>query len=132
MWGSVGGMGGGGTIVRRPRKGRCAAKLPPHRTALHFAQVKKAAWVSMSAAFKLNGNRDIEPVVPAMLSCIARPAEVGDTITKLSATTFVQVWGRGVGNGVWGGVGGSEGCAARPVEVGDTIAKLSATTFVQV
>lgn len=53
-------------------------------------QVKKAAWTAMSAAFKLNGNRDIEPCVPAMLSCIARPAEVGDTITKLSATTFVQ------------------------------------------
>ena len=53
-------------------------------------QVKKAAWSAMSDAFKLNGNRDIEPCVSAMLSCIARPAEVGDTITKLSCTTFVQ------------------------------------------
>eukprot|EP00955_Chlamydomonas_euryale_P029379 309831-Chlamydomonas_euryale.AAC.1 len=54
------------------------------------AQVKKAAWNAMSAAFKLNGNRDIEPCVAPMLSCIARPSEVGDTIAKLSATTFVQ------------------------------------------
>ncbi|GAX78040.1 hypothetical protein CEUSTIGMA_g5482.t1 [Chlamydomonas eustigma] len=53
-------------------------------------QVKKAAWTAMSAAFKLNGNKDIAPCVPAMLSCIAHPNEVGDTITKLSATTFVQ------------------------------------------
>jgi hypothetical protein len=63
-------------------------------------QVKKAAWLAMSAAFKLNGNRDIEPCVAAMLSCIARPAEVGDTISKLSATTFVQVWGDGGVRGV--------------------------------
>lgn len=45
----------------------------------------------MSAATKLNGNRDIAPCVSAMLSCIANPALVGETITKLSATTFVQV-----------------------------------------
>ena len=45
----------------------------------------------MSEAFKLNGNRDIAPCVSAMLSCIAHPNEVGDTITKLSALTFVQV-----------------------------------------
>jgi elongation factor 3 len=54
-------------------------------------QVKKAAWTAMSAAFKLSGNRDIESCVPAMLSCIARPAEVGDTISKLSACVYVQV-----------------------------------------
>ncbi|KAL6762833.1 elongation factor EF-3 [Haematococcus lacustris] len=53
-------------------------------------QVKKAAWTTLSACFKLQGNRDIEPCVPALLSCIARPAEVADAITKLSATTFVQ------------------------------------------
>lgn len=54
-------------------------------------QVKKAAWSTMTACFKLQGNRDIEPCVPSMLSCIARPAEVPDAITKLSGTTFVQV-----------------------------------------
>ena len=54
-------------------------------------KVKKAAWTAMSAAFKLNGNKDISPCVSAMLSCIAHPNEVGDTITKMSALTFVQV-----------------------------------------
>ena len=63
-----------------------APPLPPF-----IAQVKKAAWSAMSAATKLNGNRDIAPCVSAMLSCIANPALVGETITKLSATTFVQV-----------------------------------------
>jgi hypothetical protein len=45
----------------------------------------------MTSCFRLQGNRDIEPCVPAMLSCIPRPTEVGDAITKLSGTTFVQV-----------------------------------------
>lgn len=45
----------------------------------------------MNECFKLQGNRDIEPCVPFMLSCIARPAEANNAITKLSATTFVQV-----------------------------------------
>ena len=49
----------------------------------------------MSASIKLNGNKDIAPCVAAMLSCIAHPNEVGDTITKLSASTFVQVSGVG-------------------------------------
>jgi hypothetical protein len=55
-------------------------------------QVKKAAMAAMSTCFKLQGNRDIEPCVPVMLACIARPAEANSAITKLSATTFVQVW----------------------------------------
>lgn len=54
-------------------------------------QVKKAAWTAMTACFRLQGNRDIEPCVPVMLSCMVRPAEVGDAISKLSGTTFVQV-----------------------------------------
>jgi elongation factor 3 len=54
-------------------------------------QVKKAAWTTMGAIFKLQGNRDIEPCVPSMLSCIAKPQETPDAITKLSGTTFVQV-----------------------------------------
>ena len=43
------------------------------------------------AACATAGNRDLEPHVPALVSCIARPAEVPDVIAKLSATTFVQV-----------------------------------------
>ena len=36
------------------------------------------------------GNRDIEPFIPVLVSCIARPAEVPDCVHKLGATTFVQ------------------------------------------
>ena len=63
----------------------------PERHSSCPAKVKKAAWTAMSAAFKLNGNKDISPCVSAMLSCIAHPNEVGDTISKMSALTFVQV-----------------------------------------
>ncbi len=37
------------------------------------------------------GNRDIDPFIPVLISCIARPVEVPDCVHKLSATTFVQV-----------------------------------------
>lgn len=37
------------------------------------------------------GNRDVDPFIPALISAIARPAEVPDCVHKLSATTFVQV-----------------------------------------
>lgn len=53
-------------------------------------QVKSAAAEAMGDAMMTVGNRDIEPFVPAMVSCIARPAEVADCIHKLAATTFVQ------------------------------------------
>jgi elongation factor 3 len=39
---------------------------------------------------QVNGNRDIEQFIPALVSCIARPAETTDCIHKLAATTFVQ------------------------------------------
>ena len=69
--------------------------IPSSPHIIHPPQVKKAAWTAMSASIKLNGNKDIAPCVAAMLSCIAHPNEVGDTITKLSASTFVQVSGVG-------------------------------------
>ena len=37
------------------------------------------------------GNRDVEGVVPKLVSCIARPEEVQDCVHALAATTFVQV-----------------------------------------
>ena len=36
------------------------------------------------------GNRDIEPFIPVLVSCMARPAEVPETVERLAATTFVQ------------------------------------------
>lgn len=56
----------------------------------------------MLAACGTAGNRDLEPHVPALVSCIAKPDEVPQVIAKLSATTFVQVCGW-VGGAVGGG-----------------------------
>jgi hypothetical protein len=53
-------------------------------------EVAAAATEAMLAACATTGNRDLEPHIPALTSCIARPAEVPDVIAKLSATTFVQ------------------------------------------
>eukprot|EP00850_Spirogloea_muscicola_P004779 SM000021S06412 [mRNA] locus=s21:149230:154152:+ [translate_table: standard] len=53
-------------------------------------QVTTAAVVAMKAVTSVVGNKDIDPFVPAVISCIARPAEVPECVHKLSATTFVQ------------------------------------------
>mmetsp|Transcript_15299 Transcript_15299/g.26489 ORF Transcript_15299/g.26489 Transcript_15299/m.26489 type:complete len:1035 (+) Transcript_15299:185-3289(+) len=53
-------------------------------------QVKDAAQTATESCFLVSGNRDIEKFVPALVSCIARPAETADCIHKLAATTFVQ------------------------------------------
>ena len=55
------------------------------------SEVAAAAHSAMLACCQTAGNRDLEPHVPALVSCIARPGEVPDVIGKLSATTFVQV-----------------------------------------
>jgi elongation factor 3 len=44
----------------------------------------------MKESFALCGNRDIEPVLPALASCAIRPREVPECVHALSATTFVQ------------------------------------------
>jgi hypothetical protein len=54
-------------------------------------QVKVAATEAGVATFKLVGNRDIEHILDDLLHCVARPNEVSGVVTKLSATTFVQV-----------------------------------------
>ena len=53
-------------------------------------QVKKAAYDAMTEACAAIGNKDIEQFIPALVSSIARPSEVPETVHKLSATTFVQ------------------------------------------
>lgn len=52
--------------------------------------LQTAAFATMSECCLNAGNRDVEFVVPAIISCIARPDEVQECIHKLSATTFVQ------------------------------------------
>ncbi len=49
-----------------------------------------AARAAMERVCGVMGNRDLEPFIPALVSCIVRPAEVPDIVGKLSATTFVQ------------------------------------------
>lgn len=57
----------------------------------HFCSpLQEVATQCMTAACTLVGNRDIENMVPLVISSIANPAEVQDTVHKLAATTFVQ------------------------------------------
>jgi hypothetical protein len=79
---------------------------PPH--AHPRQQVKAAATSAGSATFRLVGNRDIEHILDDLLHCVARPAEVPDVVSKLSATTFVQVRAAGMPAG-----GGRGACGAR-------------------
>ena len=53
-------------------------------------QVSKQAAVCMLECCYAAGNRDLEATVPALVSCISRPAEVAECIHKLAGTTFVQ------------------------------------------
>lgn len=86
-------------------------------------QVKAAAVEAGTATFKLVGNRDIEHLVHDLLHCVTRPNEVSDVVTKLSATTFVQV--RPVtcgvpvarGGGAVGGAAAAMGCCLRCLQL---------------
>lgn len=53
-------------------------------------EVAESAQKALLACCYASGNRDLDPNVPAVVSCIARPTEVSDLVSKLSATTFVQ------------------------------------------
>lgn len=65
-----------------PAVGGCFADAKP--------QVKTAAMKTMNQACTAVGNRDIEKFIPALITAMANPAEVSETVHKLSATTFVQ------------------------------------------
>ena len=52
----------------------------------HSTQAKAA----VTAAFGLSGNRDVEPVIPKLVSSASNPKEVEATVHALAATTFVQ------------------------------------------
>ncbi|KAJ3115960.1 translational elongation factor EF-1 alpha [Phlyctochytrium bullatum] len=53
-------------------------------------EVGEAATQCLTEATATVGNIDIIPFLPALVSCIARPQEVPETVHKLSSTTFVQ------------------------------------------
>lgn len=52
-------------------------------------EVKQAATEAMTQVCGVLDNMDVVPFLPAMISCIARPEEVPETVFKLAATTFV-------------------------------------------
>lgn len=54
------------------------------------AEVSKAAEAATLACCTVLGNKDVEALIPAIVSALARPAEVPECTYKLSATTFVQ------------------------------------------
>lgn len=64
-------------------------KCPPPSVA--SLQVQEAAAVAGSAVYRTVGNRDIDHLLDDLLHCVMRPEDVSDVVTKLSATTFVQV-----------------------------------------
>jgi elongation factor 3 len=53
-------------------------------------QVADAASKALMEACLAVGNRDIERFVPDLVSALARPSEMPETVQKLGATTFVQ------------------------------------------
>jgi len=57
------------------------------------AEVSKAAEDALLSSCNVVDNKDIEPFIPTLVSCIARPEEVSECVYKLSSTTFVQAVG---------------------------------------
>ncbi|KAF2479706.1 ABC transporter domain-containing protein [Neohortaea acidophila] len=53
-------------------------------------EVKKKAYSTMEKLCQLISNRDIEKFIPALITCIAQPEKVSETVHALGATTFVQ------------------------------------------
>ncbi|KAH9120138.1 hypothetical protein AeMF1_007542, partial [Aphanomyces euteiches] len=53
-------------------------------------EVKKAANSVMIKACSTASNADIEPFIPALVSCMANPTEVAECVHKLASTTFVK------------------------------------------
>jgi len=81
------------TTTAPAQLGRCLPEIVPAVSPCMVdsrEQVKEGGISTMTACFGVVGNRDIEGTIPALISCICRPAEVPDCIHKLGATTFVQ------------------------------------------
>ncbi|KAF0707785.1 hypothetical protein As57867_006523, partial [Aphanomyces stellatus] len=53
-------------------------------------EVKTAANEVMIKACSTASNADIEPFIPALVSCMANPSEVSECVHKLASTTFVK------------------------------------------
>lgn len=53
-------------------------------------EVKVAAKETLTKVCHVVGNMDIEPFIPALVSCMANPQEVAECTHKLASTTFVK------------------------------------------
>lgn len=73
--------------------GQCAVEILPVLTnAVNDTrpEVAEAAHRALSACCYAVGNKDLDPHVTDIVSCIAQPSNVPNLIEKLSSTTFVQ------------------------------------------
>ncbi|GMF60490.1 unnamed protein product [Phytophthora fragariaefolia] len=73
--------------------GRCLPDIIPQVTDCMWdtrKEVKVAAKETMTKVCNVVGNMDIEPFIPALVSCLANPTEVAECTHKLASTTFVK------------------------------------------
>lgn len=73
--------------------GRCLPDIIPQVTDCMWdtrKEVKIAAKETMTKVCHVVGNGDIEPFIPALISCLANPTEVAECTHKLASTTFVK------------------------------------------
>ncbi|RCK65732.1 Elongation factor 3 [Candida viswanathii] len=77
-------------------KGQIALRMPELIPVLSEAmwdtkkEVKEAATATMTKSTETIDNKDIEKFIPQLISCIAKPTEVPETVHLLGATTFVS------------------------------------------
>ena len=66
--------------------------VPPVVTQANDArkEISNQAEKTLLDVCRCMGNKDVEPLLPVLVSCLARPSELNECIYKLSATTFVQ------------------------------------------
>ncbi|OQR89130.1 elongation factor 3 [Achlya hypogyna] len=72
---------------------RCLPDIMPNASEQMWdtrPEVKKAAHALMIKVCSTASNADIEPFIPALISCIANPSEVAECVHKLASTTFVK------------------------------------------
>ncbi|OQS03780.1 elongation factor 3, partial [Thraustotheca clavata] len=72
---------------------RCLPDIIPNATEQMWdtrPEVKKAAHAVMIKVCSTASNADIDPFIPALISCIANPSEVAECVHKLASTTFVK------------------------------------------
>ena len=90
-------------------------------------EVSKGAEQCMIDVCSVVGNKDIEPFIPTLVSCIARPDEVS---IKMTASASCLPCRRQLSSGVVS-FSSDHPSRTRPLQVSECVYKLSATTFVQ-